>query len=333
MKLIVKIILVTVLIVPLQAIAQEYYTLNYEITCENIDANTSMWKGEKENTKYMLQNYKSVIELKNDTLIKFGSKNRDSYHVFTVSEFEVNQIEIKKGLILVDSMLVFSPTDYSNVEEIVKPIKDKLEEQKIIDNQRSLIQKNKVKFETLYLEIDTIEKGEIESYYLKFENLSKSDLEIDSIIFDNKRFKLTYPEKSIPYGQTESLELLIDSQCLLPMKYNEEIHIYINLDTTSIKVEAEFVVNDDEFDISGLANSIAKRMYGDTLSHDELKMKISEHNEIQKQTSELFKLIEKEHQTIEFDELFFIDTINTKKYIILPNLAKQEEMLNALKSK
>jgi hypothetical protein len=333
MKIIVKLILATFWIIPLQVTAQEYFTFNYEITCENIDSNKLMWKGEKENTKFMLQDYKSVLELKKDTLIKYGSENTESYQVFIEGDFKTNHIEIQNGLILIDSMLTFSPTDYSNVEELVKPIKEELQAQRKINYQRSLIQSDKVKFESLSLKIDTLEKGEIESYYIKFQNLSRTDLKIDTIIFNSKRFKLSFPEKSISYGQTDSLELIIDSQCLLPMKYNEEIHLYMNLDTTSIKLEAEFVVNDDEFDISGLTNSIVKRMYGDTLSHKDLQLKISEHNNIQRQTSELFKLIEKEHETIEFNELFFIDTISTKKYIILPNLAKQEELLNTLKSK
>ncbi|MEM6339144.1 MAG: hypothetical protein AAF673_04390 [Pseudomonadota bacterium] len=333
MKLIQNIIIAIFWTIPFQAIAQEYYTLNYKMTCNNIDSNDSMWKGEKENTKYLLRDYESVIELQNDTLVKFGNSDQRSYHIFTVSEFKENNIEVDGDMILIDSMLAYTVTDYANVEELVQPIKDEIERKKQENNQRAFIQKNRVKFETLFFKVDTIEKGGIKSYHLKFQNLSKTALRIDSIKFNKKRFQLNYPENLVSFDQVDSIELIIDSQCLLPRKYKEEILIFVNLDATPIRIEIEFVINDDTYDISGLTDSIIKRIYGDTVSYDKLQLKMAEHNEIQKQTARLFQKIGREHQKIEFNELFFIDTISTKTYIILPNLAKQAEVLDGLRKK
>ena len=115
------ILLAIVLLLPFAGEGQEYFAFNYEVTCESIDLNSSVWRGEKENTKYLLKDYKKVIELEGDIMTEFGD---GTYRIYRTSEFDENHVEVREDVVLIESMLVFTPTAYSNIKELVKPIKD-----------------------------------------------------------------------------------------------------------------------------------------------------------------------------------------------------------------
>ncbi len=318
-------------LLPTLSWSQTYYTFSLDKSAAKIRSSDDLWRGEQENLIFSLHSYESVLELRKDSIIQFSFAGDNNYKIFEVEDFEEQRIRLSEKSIIFDEKIVFDLCDYDTVREKIHPIQNKLKRDNRINRIRKNLQENRIKFNSLNYWLDSLNQGEDLSISIRFQNVSDEKIKFDSVVFNSKHLSIKYPTKSILQNQQDSLLLSIDSDCLLPMQYEEQILIYHNLDSVAIKIEVRFYVNSDDPKYSNLGKLIRSRILGDTVDLKQLEADISNYNTNEQQASAFLEKMGMDYEISSFTEMFFIDTLNENRFIILPNNAKHMELSNRLK--